>query len=337
MRRPRVSVLLPLRDASVTLEACLESLASQTLADFEVVAVDHGSQDHTPALLGRWVGRLNLHVHRHEGGSLLDALNAGLAWCKGGYIARMDGDDLCLPQRLEEQADWLDAEPGVGLLGSRVEIFAGPTGLSEGYRSYQDWINSAQTSAQIARELYVECPLPHPSWMGRRETFERLDGYQDSDLPEDYHFLLRCVEAGIGLAKHPLPLLRWREHPQRHSRTHPRYKREAFFRLKARFLHKLFLQGRPAVVWGAGDRGRLLIRSLLDEGAQVALCVGIDEGDGLRATEAHGVPVLLPEQLPPALPGPILVCVGTPGVRPRIYAWMADRKLVEGKDWCFAS
>lgn len=343
MKPPRVSVLLPLRDASQTLEACLESLAAQTLDDFEVVAVDHGSVDHTPALLRRWVERLpGLRVHRHEGGNLLDALNAGLAWCKGRYIARMDGDDLCLPMRLQEQADWLDLHPETGLLGSRVELFSGD-GLSEGWRAYQDWVNSLLEPAHILRERFVECPLPHPTWMGRRETFERLGGYQDPDLPEDYHFLLRCVEAGIGLAKHPQALLRWREHPQRHSRLHPRYKREAFFALKARFLHRWLLGlavpgGRArCVVWGAGDRGRLLIRCLQSEGTEVVCCVAAEEGEGRRATEAHGVPVVQAGDLPRELPGPLLICVGTPGIRPSIYDWMARRRWQEGREWFFAS
>jgi glycosyltransferase involved in cell wall biosynthesis len=336
LKRPLVSVLLPLRDAGVTLDACLESLAAQTMGDFEVVAVDHGSTDHTPALLRRWVDRLPLRVHRHEGGSLLDALNEGLARCKGEYIARMDGDDLCLPQRLDEQSHWLDAHPETGLLGSRVELFGGAQ-LSEGYLAYERWVNGVQTPEQIARELFVECPLPHPTWMGRREVFERLGGYQDADLPEDYHFLLRCVDAGIGLAKHPQALLRWREHPDRHSRTHPRYKREAFFRLKARYLQRLLLRGGPCAVWGAGDRGRMLIRSLKDEGADVRFCVGVPDGDAKQPTEAHGVEVIRPEDLPAKLPGPILVCVGTPGIRPHIYAWMGQRELVEGRDWCFVS
>ena len=337
MSRPLVSVLLPLKDAAPTLEACLESLADQTLADFEVVAVDHGSQDETPALLRRWMGRLpNLRVHRHDQGSLLDALNVGMAFCKGRYIARMDGDDLCLPQRLEEQAAWLDAAPETGLLGSRVELFSG-SGLSEGYQAYQDWINSLVEPEQILRELFVECPLPHPTWMGRREAFERLGGYQDADVPEDYHFILRCVEAGIGLAKHPLALLRWREHPQRHSRTHPRYSREAFFKLKARFMDKLLLKGRPAVVWGAGDRGRLLIRCLKDEGIPVPLCVGLPAEAGGGPTVAHGTPIIAPEKLPARLPGPLLVCVGTPGIRPSIHDFMRGRGWVEGKDWNFVS
>ena len=339
-------MLLPLRDASATLEASLESLASQTLPDFEIVAVDHGSVDHTPALLRHWLDRLpGLRVHRHEGGSLLDALNAGLRWCKGRYIARMDGDDLCLPARLEEQAAWLEANPGTGLLGSRVELFSGAE-LSEGWRAYQDWVNALVTPEQILRERFVECPLPHPTWMARREVFESLGGYQDPDLPEDYHFILRCAEAGIVMAKHPLALLRWREHPLRHSRTHPRYRREAFFRLKARFIHRWLLglggprgpAGGPAcVVWGAGDRGRLLVRCLQAEGTEVLLCVGVDESGLTRATEAHGVPVAAPSALPAALPAPLLVCVGTPGIRPSLYAYMAQRRWQEGRDWWFAS
>ena len=346
MRIPAVSVLLPLRDASSTLEACLESLEAQTLDDFEIVAVDHGSVDHTPALLRHWLHRLpNLQLHRHEGGTLLDALNAGLGRCKGRYIARMDGDDLCLPERLREQAAWLDAHPGTGLLGSRVEMFSGG-GLSEGWRLYQDWVNSVLTPEDLLRERFVECPLPHPTWMGRREVFLGLNGYQDSDLPEDYHFFLRCVEAGIGVAKHPLALLRWREHPQRHSRLHPRYKREPFFRLKAKFIRSWLVSrggplspsGRPlCAVWGAGNRGRLLIRCLQREGVEVAFCVGFDEADQLRATEAHGVPVIGHERLPRELPGPLLVCVGTPGIRPTVRAWMAGRQWIEDRDWWFAS
>ena len=273
--------------------------------------------------------------------SVLLPLNVGLARCKGRYVARMDGDDLCLPQRLEEQAAWLDVHPETDLLGSRVELFSG-AGLSEGYQAYQDWVNALVEPEQILRELFVECPLPHPTWLGRREVFERLGGYLGPDLPEDYHFVLRCVEAGIGLAKHPLALLRWREHPQRHSRTHPRYRREAFFRLKARFIRSLSIDQRPqrgagAVVWGAGDRGRLLIRSLQEAGVEVRACVGLGGEEGQGPTQAHGVPVIAPESLPAMLPGPLLVCVGTPGVRPSIHTFMSARRWQEGVDWYFVS
>ena len=346
MRVPLVSVLLPLRDAEETLDACLESLEAQTLGDFEIVAVDHLSVDSTPGLLRRWSDRLpNLRVHRHEAGTLLDALNAGLARCKGRLVARMDGDDLCLPTRLQEQAAYLEAEPELGLIGSRVELFGGEP-LSEGWRSYQDWVNSLVAPADILKDRFVECPLPHPTWMARREVYERLGGYQNPDWPEDYHFFLRCVEAGVGIGKHPAPLLRWREHPKRHSRVHARYRREAFFSLKAAFLGRWIdgkggqdgpRSGKRCVVWGAGDRGRLLVRRLQEAGVEVALCVGLDEPGARRRTEAHGVKVVPPAALPKTLPGPLLVCVGAPGIRAELHAWMAGRRWREGEDYWFAS
>jgi glycosyltransferase involved in cell wall biosynthesis len=333
MARPLVSVLLPVRNAAATLDECLDSLEAQTLPGSQMVVVDHGSTDATPQLLAR---RPGLTALRQETGSLLDALNAGLARCQGRYIARMDGDDRCRPRRLELQAAFLDAHPGIGLCGSQVKIVSEKP-LSEGYQAYETWANGLCSPAEIQRELMVECPLPHPTWMGRREVFEQLGGYQDDRWPEDYHFILRCALAGIGLAKVPEVLLDWREHPQRHSRLDPRYNRHAFFQVKARFMDGLVLRGRPACVWGAGERARLLIRYLQTEGVQVAWAVGLPQSAAGGPTEAHGVPVISPEAVPDRLPGPLLACVGSPGAKPDIRQWMSQRGWQEGEQWRFVS
>jgi glycosyltransferase involved in cell wall biosynthesis len=332
MTRPRVSVLLPVRDAEATLGDCLASLASQTLTDVQIVAVDNGSTDASARLL---LAHPGLTFLQHAGGTLLDALNAGLAACEGRYIARMDADDRCWPRRLEAQADFLDLHPETALCATQVRFFADGD-LSEGYRAYEQWINAVLSPAEITRELFVECPLPHPTWMGRRDLFEDLGGYVDESLPEDYHFVLRCAQAGAGLAKLAEPLLDWREHPQRHSRTHSRYNRHAFFRLKARYLDALVLKGRPACVWGAGERARLFIRYLQAEGVKVAWAVGQGRSVG-GPTVAHGVPVIPPEAVPSVLPGPLLACVGSPGAKPEIRAWMSERGYFEGDQWLFVS
>jgi glycosyltransferase involved in cell wall biosynthesis len=321
------------RNAAATLPECLASLAAQTLPGAQIVAVDHGSTDGSAEILRAFPG---LNLISHPGGTLLDALNAGLAACEGRYIARMDADDRCLPRRLEAQASYLDEHPEVALCGTQVRLFA-EDGLSEGYQAYEQWVNAVLSPAEIQRELLVECPLPHPTWMGRREAFEQLGGYVDASLPEDYHFVLRCAQAGLGLAKLPELLLEWREHPQRHSRIHERYGRHAFFRLKARYMDALVLKGRPACVWGAGERARLLIRYLQAEGVKVEFAVGYPARSEGGPTEAHGVPVIGPEAVPADLAGPLLVCVGSPGVKPEIRAWMAGRQWLEGKDWRFVS
>ncbi len=332
---PKISVLMPVRDAMPFLPGALASLQAQTFDDFEVLCVDHGSRDGGGELLAQWQDRdPRFRRLAFSGGGLPDALNFGLRACRGDLVARMDADDLCLPGRLRAQAAFLEADPGLGLAGCGVELFA-EGGLSGGYRAYQAWLDSIVDAEDLARELFVECPLPHPGWMARREVYGRLSGYPDEGFPEDYHFLLRAVEAGIRLGRVPETLLRWRDHGRRHSRGHARYGRQAFFGLKARFLVRLFLKGRPCVLWGAGDRARLLARLLKAEGADIFFAVG-QAGRG-RPTSMHGVPVLAAEEVRLPLPAPLIACVGAPGARQVIRDWCSRHGLLEGLDWVAAS
>ena len=105
------------------------------------------------------------------------------------------------------------------------------------------------------RDLFVECPIPHPSLVVRTAAFERVGGYRDTEWPEDYDLVLRLWQEGYRLGKVPEVLLEWREGDQRLSRTDPRYGEEAFRRCKVHYLgHRL--AGRSVVVWGAGPVGR---------------------------------------------------------------------------------
>ena len=325
---------MPVKDAAAHLPACLESIFSQSVSDFEVVAVENGSGDASLEILRAWAGRdarLRL-IEAGPGPSLPQALNQGLAACEGEFVARMDADDTSLPGRFEAQLALLKS--GCDLAGARVELFSvGP--LSEGYQHYQSWVNALTSDEAIRRELFIECPLPHPTWMARREVFERFP-YLDDGLPEDYHFVLRAAEAGLSLAKPEAPLLRWREHPARHSRLHPRYSRPAFMRLRARFLKKMLIRGAPCLVWGAGNRGRLLTRLLLEEGVRVEHVVGWSP-KAQQPVSVHGVAVLPPEALPRKLQGPLIACVGEPGAREAIRAYCSGRGWAEGRDYWFAS
>ncbi len=117
----RISVVLPVYNEERLLEEALDSLVGQTECDFEVIAVDDGSTDGTPALLDRFAaqdGRVRPVRQPHAG--IVAALNRGLAEAQGAYVARMDADDVANSERLRLQADFLDRERGVGLVGSRV-------------------------------------------------------------------------------------------------------------------------------------------------------------------------------------------------------------------------
>ena len=332
---PRLSVLLPVKNAAAHLQECLKSLKFQTFFDYEIVALEHGSADASPEILAAWAQQEpRLRILPSLAPSLPAALNEGLAACRGSLIARMDADDISLPARFERQLALFDADAQLALAGTEVEFF-GDFEISEGYKNYETWVNALRSPEAILREIFIECPLPHPSWMARREALLSL-GYLDDGLPEDYQLILRAAEKGLKMAKPEGVLLRWREHPGRHSRDHGRYRRPAFMRLRARFLKRMLIKEGPCVVWGAGDRGRLLTRLLLEEGARIESVVGWNPG-GEAPVSVHGIPVISPDELPLRLPGPLIACVGEPGVRDQIRDWAGKRNWAEGKDFWFAS
>lgn len=333
---PILSVLMPCYNAAHTLPEALDSLARQTLADFEVVAVDDGSTDETPVILKAWAGRderVCVLTGPHEG--ILPALNAGLVACRAPLVARMDADDRSHPERLECQAAYLEMHPDTAVLGCLVKGF--PAGqVREGLRIYLEWQNSLLTHEDICREMFVESPLAHPSIMFRREWVERVGGYQEHGWAEDYDLWLRLYLAGAGFAKLPQVLLEWREVPERLTRTDSRYSLENFLRAKAYYLMRGPLKGRQAVfIWGAGMIGRRLSRHLLREGCPIVAFVDIDPRK--IGSTRHGLPILSPEALPAwwgRYQTPVLLAaVGARGARRLIRQHLSAMGLREGQDW----
>ena len=111
MSRPRVSVLLPVRDEEPFLAECLESLSAQTLADFEVIAVDDGSTDATPGILAAHArSDSRFHMLRQEPAGMVAASERARAEARAPLVARMDADDVALPERLELQVAAIEEE-----------------------------------------------------------------------------------------------------------------------------------------------------------------------------------------------------------------------------------
>jgi glycosyltransferase involved in cell wall biosynthesis len=335
---PAVSVLLPVRDGAATIEQAVASLLGQTLAGLEVVVVDDGSEDDTGQILERLCrtdGRLR--VIRQSPAGIVAALQAATRAARAPFLARMDADDRAHPARLERQLAWLRRRPELGAVGCLVRTVSdGP--VLEGWARYERWLNGCRTADQIARDLFVESPLAHPSVTMRRTAFEEVGGYRELDGPEDYDLWLRLAAAGWRLAKVPAVLLEWRDHPRRLTRTDPRYRPEAFLRLKAHHLARGPLArnpGRPVWIWGAGRYGRQLGRALEAEGIRLEAFVDIDPKKIGR--RRRGRPVLAPRSLLDAPDALVLAAVPVPGARALIRGQLTRMGFVEGVDyWCCA-
>jgi glycosyltransferase involved in cell wall biosynthesis len=326
-----VSVLLPVRDAAAHLEECLRSLARQTLGDHEVIAVDDGSEDGSRRFLERAAAEdARVRVLPRPAEGLVSALNAALAEARGAFVARMDADDVAVPERLEVQARRLLDDGGVHILGCRVRLTADSGQANEGMRSYVEWLNGLLDHEAIVRDLFVESPLAHPSVMMRAPVLRSLGGYRSFDGPEDYDLWLRAREAGFRFGKVPEELLLWRDSPSRLSRTDPRYAPERFQALKIQALERGPLEpGRGVVLWGAGRIGKSWARALRARGHRLEAFVEVDPRKIGRVI--HGAPVLSVAE--GRRPGPLhLAAVGQPGAREAIRAEAGRLGLHEGTD-----
>ena len=337
---PKVSVLMPCYNTAATLATALDSIASQTLGDFEVVAVDDGSTDETASILSSRAQRdQRIRVLRREHAGIIPALNAGLAECQAALVARMDSDDLMRPTRLEKQAEYLDDHPEMEVVSCLVAGF--PAGeVREGFQLYLEWLNSLRDDESIRREMFVESPICHPSVMFRKSAVLALGGYQENGWAEDYDLWLRAALAGWRFAKLPEVLLDWRESPDRLTRSDSRYSLENFIRAKARYLAIGPLADRDAVIiWGAGMHGRRLSKHLLRAGVPLAGFVDIDPKKIGRTR--RGLPIFPPEELMgwwnqaenPAM----LASVGARGARELIRERLNQMGLAEGADWWAAA
>jgi glycosyltransferase involved in cell wall biosynthesis len=281
---PLVSVLMPVRDEAPYLAEALASLSAQTLEEFEVLVVDDGSRDGSAEIAETHARQdPRFRVVRQHAAGLVSALERARAEARGRYVARMDGDDVALPRRLESQVAALEEDNRLAACGGGIAYFPAGT-VREGARRYERWINGLVTVEAAARDVFVECPIPHPTLMASREVLE----YRPCDWPEDYDLVLRLWARGERFRNVDEVVLRWRDHSARLSRTASRYSLDAFVRCKVAHLRATLLRGfERVIIWGAGPVGKSFAREL---GPQVAAFVDVDPRK--IGKQVYGVPVV---------------------------------------------
>lgn len=335
MPSPLASVLLPYRDSAATIDEALRSVLAERGVAIEVLAIDDGSTDAGPAIVAA-IARADPRVVPIATGGvgIAAALARGAALSRGELVARMDGDDVSLPGRIEAAAALLESDPSLGVAATQVEGFP-ESAVGEGLRRYIAWQNSLITPADHARELFVESPVCHPSVVIRRAALEAAGGFADVRWAEDYDLWLRIDAAGFGLAKVPRVLFRWRHREGRLTFADGRYALRLFDEAKARYLApKLLARGRPVTVWGAGKTGKRIARALEEHGVTASRFVDIDPRK-IGGT-ARGARVFAPEVLSRG-EATVVCAVGARGARDLIRAHLAGRGFVEGEDFLFAS
>lgn len=222
---------MPVRDCAEFLGAAIDSVLAQTCTDLELLVVDDGSTDASPAVAQNRAGRdRRVRVIRTDPDGLPTALNRGIDAARGPYVARADADDVSLPQRLAAQVAFLERHPAVGVCGSAMAtIGRGPTTITR----------LPENPRTLHCMLLFQSPLAHPTVMMRRELLDehRYDA-KLCDGAEDYDLWERLAERTV-FSNLPEVLYRRRVHPRQMSTTRLEQADRAARRIRERQLDRL--------------------------------------------------------------------------------------------------
>lgn len=327
---------MPVRNAEETLDWALTSMLSQKFLDWELVAVNDDSRDNSlPIFEKRARFEEKMRIVPSQGGGIVAALNTGLSAAAGLWTVRVDADDACHPDLLPELFRSIRENPDVRVHSARVLYFP-RLSMREGLSAYEGWVNGLTRHEEIVRDMFVECPVPHPTMTCRREELTAMGGYRDMGWPEDYDLVMRLWLSGARFAKVPRALYYWRDTKRRLSRTHPSYSHERFTAAKVAFLRQSYLSKKQeAVVSGAGPVGKAFARCLMENDVKVAAFLEVDPRK--VGNVVYGVKVLPVEEATRFSGTMILHAVGKKGNREMARKLYCDLGLTELSDYIFVS
>lgn len=217
-KMPLVSIIMTAYNAAEFVQPAVESIQNQTFSDWELIIVNDGSTDATGKILTKLVKQDNriilINCRRNRGASR--ASNLGLAKAQGQFIARMDADDISMPDRLEKQARFLENNPKVIVVGGQCELID-KAGKSIGLKAFPT------SHKAIYQSLYQYNPIQHPSLMINTRLLgkQKITYHTEVLLAHDLEILFKLSQYGK-LANLPDIILKYRIHSDSLSLKHPK-------------------------------------------------------------------------------------------------------------------
>ena len=202
---PLVSILMPVYKTAPYLREAMDSMLSQTFTDFELIVLDDCSPDDAAAIMDTYSDPRIVRYKGEKNAGLSNVLNVGIGLARGKYIARMDSDDISLPNRLQVQVDYLETHPEIDLVSVGMRLF----GAKE-----EVWIRELNPEKVKINALF-HSPILHASSVWRNDSFENqgLRFRQERVPAEDYDLWTRALVKGLKLVNLPDVLYKYRMHP----------------------------------------------------------------------------------------------------------------------------
>ena len=215
-----ISVIMGIYNCEKTLEEAIESILEQTVTDWELIMCDDGSVDKTLEVANHYQEKYpdKIHVLKNKVNKGLNyTLNKCLAVAEGTYIARMDGDDRCSPERFAKELEVLETEPDISIVSSDMEFFD-ETGC---------WGRISHPEYPQKEDFVHGSPFCHAPCMVRKEAFQKVGGYSEAKWllrVEDYHLWVKMYAAGYKGKNLQIPLYQMRDDRNAYARRKFRYR-----------------------------------------------------------------------------------------------------------------
>jgi len=214
---PVVSVLLPVHNDEIYLKESVTSIINQSFTLFELIIIDDGSNERTKSVIAecRKLDPRVIVITNETNGGIVVALNKGIKQARGKYIARMDSDDISLPNRFERQVNFLDTYTSISIVGGGIKVIGDS---AQNGKIFEQPTNVGSTHVS----MFFTCSLLHPTIMGRSEVFQIFEYPRDFPYAEDYALWLKMIvsEIEIKMSNLELPeILCYRRHGKNSSST----------------------------------------------------------------------------------------------------------------------
>lgn len=258
---PIVSIVMPLYNAEAFLAEAIESILAQTLKEWEFIIVLDGCTDNTESIINHYRDDRFVIIKHETNLGLQIGLNRGLAVARSPFFARMDGDDICEPTRLERQLDFFSANPEVSIVGTYADYINGHG------RHTRPYFPFPTTHEEIKNAFRTYNCIAHPTTIIRTERLAAIDGYNpDMTAAEDLELWLRSLARGLKFANIPEILYHYREHASQSSRVRRKLLYELVNQSYRLYGHSIWGDDAPEMDLGAPIYRRAIrkLRRMLD-------------------------------------------------------------------------
>lgn len=201
----KISVVMPVYNGEKYLREAIESILNQTLMDFEFIIINDGSVDGSEDIIKSYNDSRIIYLKNEENKGIVYSLNCGIDRSKGKYIARMDCDDISLPERFQKQYDYMEKYPNIGVLGTSCIIFGDGTNVHK--------FEFASNPHQAKANMFFNSCLAHPSVFIRKEILNRYHIKYEQEFAgkEDYRMWWKVSRVADVMSLNS-PLLKYRQH-----------------------------------------------------------------------------------------------------------------------------